>query len=317
MQATTETNLFMSKPNNQSSNMGIQTEVWRQDIVENLFPANQFSNYATNHDMHVVEGALVHIARAGAKPTVVKNRTVLPASVATRTDTDLQYALSEYSTNPVYLKNAQKYELSYDMRMSVMGEHIAALRETIHDELLLAWVGEAEGLGALPGGNILATSGPNVGNRNKLTLDDLLTVKRQMDKANVPDEGRCLLLPPELYGDLFSIEELINIEATGRATLPKGVVAQVLGFNVLQRSYTPVYDGSLSLKPRSAGVTSNDRLSAIAWSRYSVSRALGEVQLYERVDDPTYYGDIYSASVRAGGMRLRNEGVFVLVQGND
>jgi hypothetical protein len=297
--------------------MGIQTEVWRQDIVENLFPSNQFSNYATNHDMHVLEGALVHIARAGAKPTVVKNRTQLPAAVGTRTDTDLQYALSEYSTNPVYLKNTQKYELSYDMRMSIMGEHIAALRETIHDELLLAWVGEAEGLGELPTQNLLQSTGTNVGGKNRIVLDDLLRIKQRMDKANVPDEGRCLLLPPELYGDLFNIPEMLNIEAMGRTTLPKGVVAQVLGFNIVQRSYTPVYDDELAIKPRNANVAGTDRLSAVAWSRYSVSRALGEVQLYERVDDPTYYGDIYSASVRAGGIRLRNEGVYVLVQGND
>ncbi len=297
--------------------MAIQVEIWRQDIVENLFPANQFSAYAVNHDPHVVEGAIVHIPRAGARPTVVKNRPTVPAAVSTRTDTDVQYTLAEYSTDPVYLKNATRYELSYDLRMSVLGEHLLALRETVHDELLHTWLGNVTGLGDLPVNNMLLTTGEEQGDGTRaLALADVLALKRTMDKANLPYEGRYLLLPPELYAQLFTLPQLINNEILGRTTLPEGVVARVLGFEVLQRSYTPSYTAAGALKPKAAAPATGDRLSAVAWSRYSVSRALGEVALYENVNDPTYYGDVYSASVRAGGTRLRNSGVYALLQGN-
>jgi hypothetical protein len=53
-----------------------------------------------------------------------------------------------------------------------------------------------------------------------------------------------------------------------------------------------------------AAPAGTDRQSAIAWSRYSVSRALGEVSFFERVDDPTYYGDIYSAAVALPALAL-------------
>lgn len=294
--------------------MAIQREVWVQDIVENLFPSNLFSNYATNHDGFVVEGRVVHQPYAGAKPTVVKDRTTLPATVTTRVDLDLTYTLAEYSTDPVTLRNAEKFELSYDKRMSLLGEHIAALRDRIHADLLQAWLGTASALGALPSGNLIATSGVLENGKRKLALADLLRVKQEMDRRNIPDEGRYLLFPAELHNELFSIDEVVQAELLGRATLPEGVVSQLLGFNILKRGSTVVYDGAGALRPFGAVPAPTDRLAVVAWSRYSVARALGEVNLYESTDDPLYYGDIYSASVRAGGTRLRNDGVYALLQ---
>ncbi len=295
--------------------MAIQAEIWVQDFVENLMPNNQFSAYAVSHDAHVVEGAIVHVPGAGAVPSVTKNRSSYPASVGARTDTDITYSLAEYSTDPVHLRNAEKFELSYDKRMSLIGEHIAVLRQVIHDELLHAWVGTATGLGALPAGNIIQTTGTLVSGKRQPALADIVRLRRDMDRANIPDEGRVLLCSADLYNDLFN-SDLTDHEVITREGLPDGVVAQLLGFNVLKRSYTPIYDGALAVKAKGATPAATDRQSMIAFSRYSVARALGEVSFFERVDDPTYYGDIYSAAVRAGGVRLRNAGVMVLVQAN-
>lgn len=294
--------------------MAIQREIWVQDIVENLFPANSFSNYAVQQDAFVLEGRVVHQPAAGLRPTVVKNRAVFPGPVSQRTDTELNYTLTEYSTDPVLLRNAEKYELSYDKRMSILGEHIASLRDAIHTDLLQGWLDNVQGLGQLPFENIVETSGDLVLGKRKVVLADLLKVKQKMDKANLPDEGRYLLFPPELYNELFSLPEIIQAETMGRATLPEGIVSQVLGFNVLKRGTTPLFNDGLDLKPQDEPLDPSDRLCIVAWSRYSVSRALGEVQLYESSDDPLYYGDVYSASVRAGGIRLRQEGVYAIVQ---
>ena len=51
--------------------------------------------------------------------------------------------------------------------------------------------------------------------------------------------------------------------------------------------------------------------------RQFIHRAQGEVKAFESEGDPTYYGDIYSFLVRAGGRILRSDskGVAALVQG--
>ena len=58
--------------------------------------------------------------------------------------------------------------------------------------------------------------------------------------------------------------------------------------------------------------------AALAWHEQSVCRALGKVKAFEKEGDPTYYGDIYSFLVRAGGRIMRKDlkGVAALVQGD-
>ena len=48
------------------------------------------------------------------------------------------------------------------------------------------------------------------------------------------------------------------------------------------------------------------------WSDLAVSRAVGDVKMYENIGDPTYYGDIYSFLVRCGGRQRRGDGKGVL-----
>jgi hypothetical protein len=57
--------------------------------------------------------------------------------------------------------------------------------------------------------------------------------------------------------------------------------------------------------------------AALAWHEQSVVRALGEVRAFENEGDPTWYGDIYSFLVRAGGRirRADEKGVVALLQG--
>jgi len=58
--------------------------------------------------------------------------------------------------------------------------------------------------------------------------------------------------------------------------------------------------------------------AGLAWQQQCVSRALGEVKMFDKLDDPTYYGDIYSFLMRVGGARRRydKKGVAVIVEAN-
>ena len=47
-----------------------------------------------------------------------------------------------------------------------------------------------------------------------------------------------------------------------------------------------------------------------------MSRALGEVKMFDSMDNPTYYGDIYSFLMRAGGSyrRYDKKGIYVIAE---
>lgn len=42
----------------------------------------------------------------------------------------------------------------------------------------------------------------------------------------------------------------------------------------------------------------DENAAALAWQEGCLSRALGEVKMFDDTDSPTYYGDIYSFLVR-------------------
>jgi hypothetical protein len=54
----------------------------------------------------------------------------------------------------------------------------------------------------------------------------------------------------------------------------------------------------------------------MCWQKEAVARALGERKFFDKTDDPEYYGDVYSALLRAGGRRRRtgDEGVIAIIQ---
>ena len=115
--------------------MGVEVEIWRKDIQEAVFDNNTFLDFAFNADEHVIGGAVVHIPQSGGAGNIEKNRTVFPANIRRRTDTDIVYVLDEYTSDPVKITDADKKELSYDKRKSVIGEDTEKMKQwvvTIH-----------------------------------------------------------------------------------------------------------------------------------------------------------------------------------------
>ncbi|EJX03373.1 hypothetical protein EVA_08522, partial [gut metagenome] len=58
-----------------------------------------------------------------------------------------------------------------------------------------------------------------------------------------------------------------------------------------------------------------DCAAGIAWQESCVRRALGEVKIFEDTDSPSYYGDVLSFLVRAGGAATYQDkrGIYALV----
>ena len=85
----------------------------------------------------------------------------------------------------------------------------------------------------------------------------------------------------------------------------------------MMRSEVGVYTKTLVKKEDGAEGAATDLAAGLAWHENSVCRALGEVNAFENEKDPTYYGDIYSFLVRAGGRPMRQDvkGLVAIVQG--
>lgn len=297
--------------------MAIQKEIWERSIVEHLFADNSFMSKAYNANDYVNQGKIVHIPQAGAASKVVKNRTELPAEVKMRTDSDLTYTLSAFTTDPILIPHADTVELSYNKRDSVLRQDKLALFDEVAKDFIFNWSPATshtiQTTGAAADGAPHTTA---TGKRKALTRQDVANLMFRFNRDNVPQEGRYLLLDAAMYSELLN--DLTTAEAQAFhavADVKNGVLGKFESFNIMMRSEAGLYT-STGPKSWSTAAAAGDLGAALAWHEQSVVRALGEVKAFEQENAPEYYGDIYSFLIRCGGRirRADNKGVWAIVQ---
>lgn len=296
--------------------MAIQVEIWEKDIVEGLFADNAFLNFAYNADQYVLQGKVVHIPQAGASAGTTVNRSELPATVTQRTDVDITYAIDEITSDPVLIPNADTVELSYNKRTSVTEQMRKTMYEVSALNMLYRWAPSL-------GDRMIRTTGSAVpahlpsatGSRNALTLADVKKAQKQFNKDNVPSAERYLMVDAEMYDQLTNdMTANQNRDFLAAYDEKNGILGRIYGFNVIMRSQVMRYTNAAtpSKKAWSAAGAATDNAAAICWQKQSVERALGDVKFFEKLGDPQYYGDIYSALIRLGGRIRRNDNIGVL-----
>lgn len=295
----------------------VQKEIWLRDLVGNFFPDNSFASKSVSDDAFVESGKKVHVPNAGAPSGVQKNRESLPGKVEKRADSDVEYTLNEFTTNPILIPDAENVELSYDKRMSVIAEDKAELQRVAREDLLTAWAPDKDGCVYTTGEARPAHQVNATGNRKAITTDDVLNLQTKFDQENISPEGRYLLLDAVMYAEL--LRSMTNTDKIGffqAADVKKGIVGQLYSFNVMKRSSVLRYavsDGAVTGLATENAAT--DCAAGLAWQERCVRRALGEVKMFDESGSPTYYGDIYSFLVRCGGSKSRadKKGVCAIV----
>lgn len=306
--------------------MALQKEQWLADIQENLFKDNAIITRATNHD-GFVNYKTVHVPQAGANPTITKNLGSFPAVISQRTDSELTYSMDTYYVQPIHIENGQEIAfLSYDKRMSILNQHISTLEDVLTNNALYKWAPsgatrQVRTTGTAVG-NALAPSA--TGNRNAVTLADILKAKSILDSENVPAAGRVLLLPSDMYNaQLLAIADVYQAQSYGTSALPSGVVTRIHGFDVMIRSTVVVYDNTAT--PVIKAVSDNgapttpaatDNLGALAYHPSFVAKAMGATDVFITEQVAEYYGSIVSAMQLFGASKMRTSqvGVVAIVQ---
>jgi hypothetical protein len=255
-------------------------------------------------------------------PPVSKVRPFGPGDTLTapghRTDVDLTYDIENYYIGPLSIPHAEAVELSYNKRESVLSGIKAALVDSVHGDLIYRWIPAA--------GTGLATTGDAApayitgatGNRKSLQKSDIRVLRTQFDKWDAPQEGRCLLVDADMYGQLLA--NLSESEASAflaSVNAQTGVIGNLYGFDIFLRSTVAKATAAGASKLWTAAPTATDSAAGIAWSSRMVSRAVGSMELYDNPGNAILFGDVLSGEVRTGGSFMRNDkkGVVLLYQG--
>lgn len=296
--------------------MALQTEIWLRHLVENLFSDNSAVSKSISLDAFA-NNKTVHIPNAGAAPAVKMNRSTFPASIVGRSDTDGNFSLQSFTTDPILVPNVDNIQLSYDKRQSVIGNSRNVLVDTIAEYVLGEWMKE-KGV-ALPttGSAVLGHLPTATGNRKAMTRADVLTVANKFNADNIPSDGRFLLLDAYMYAQLLQdLSEADKANFVASANAQQGTLGMLYGFNLMMRSRVGKANGAGAQQDWGVAGAAGDKAIALAWHRDSVCRAQGQHVLFAQEKDPTYYGDIISIEALAGGSKFRGDkkGIVTLVQ---
>jgi hypothetical protein len=298
--------------------LSVDVEIWQNFIAENLFRGMEFVRNAYNADQYVVGGRVVHIPNAGTAGGAKRNRTNLPAAIVRRGDTDVTYALDEFTTDPMLITDAEKVELSYDKIASILSDKLLLLKQLIGDWIPFKWA---------PANNIIRTTGGNVtahlpsatGNRKLITVADLRAAKTYLTKKGVPFEDRFALIDSDMLDQLVSELSTTAYKDFSRAYDPlTGVIGKLEGFNITERAQVVKYTNASTPVSRDpeAVAAATDNGGVICYQKNAVEKAEGTIKFFEDKDDAQFYGDVYSALVRLGGRvrRADENGLVAIVQ---
>ena len=317
--------------------MSVVPEIWTDFIVENLFKDNEFLLQSVDESQYVLQGSVVHVPQAGAPSGVKRNRTQLPATITRRSDVDVTYALDEFTTDPRFIPEADKTQLSYDKMESCMTEDMSYLRQVLADTMLYNW---------RPTYFIKASKTKSAdylihgtGLRTGVCVDDFVKAKEIMNKWGIPKEDRFVILNSEMYAQICNdvrnatnenLMTAVYSPVTGRLEKLEGFVIYERSTVLLAKNSTlTAVNGKPYFKFTSTDLTyspedyeaietgnTNGSNTACAvglfWQKNAVRRALGQTKMFENTGDPTYYGDIYSFLQRAGGRKSRGDAMGVL-----
>jgi hypothetical protein len=298
------------------------TRQFLSEIQPQLFPSTGFLSRALNDDAFVNNNS-VELPHSGTIPAVEVDRSVLPATIAKRTDAATQYILEELTTDPTLLQDSEALTVAYDKRQSILSQHSAKIMSRASNRALYAWAGGASSF--IPTtGTARAKTGPSqTGNANAVTLADLLEVKRRFHADDViPDNAPVNgvgVITPSMYNDILQINQLTDAEKFGTPALPSGVVARILGFDIYVRSSVTVLEVGDTLKAEGAAAAATDQDAAVFFSPSYVRRAVGAMNVYVNQGIAEYYGDVMSVMVRFGATFARNDnkGVYLMFENNN
>lgn len=288
--------------------MPIEREIWVQDIAENLYPDNEAYKNSVD-DSADMDGKTVHISVAGSKPNTERDRASLPAPITKRVDTPDSYNIIEYTTDPVLIQDTEEVELSYNKRSSVLFDHMETLKTSMADDIYQIWSTNLQTNQVLTtGANRPALKAGQTGTRKRLGRGDIEQIAYIMDAMDVPDDGnRILLLDAGLYLDATLIDDYVTLDKIGRANLVDGQIGEIMNFRIFKRSNVVAYTSAREKKVVGLPYEATDRVGGLAWHPSFVRRAEGGVdnggiKVFANEDKAEYYGSIFSALARFGGI---------------
>lgn len=287
---------------------GVNQEVWTGVMIKALREALEnigWFNLIRSYDEYV-DNDTIHFVELGGDPKVLVNNTTYPLNVSTVTDADKPVSLDNFETEATAIGDKELDTISYDKLGSVKERH----KETVAAKILAKSLHALAPQSHTETSPVLLTTGATAaeGGRKRLSLDDLLLLKKTFDTFRIPQGERVLVLCPDHVQDLLSVSEQFvrqyNLDTTN------GRVGRLFGFDIYEYTETPSYTVASKTKLAFGAVAgAGTRQASVAFHSGSCMRAMGSLVTYQSdaKNDPLHHRSLFNVRQRAICAPLRSK----------
>jgi N4-gp56 family major capsid protein len=204
-------------------------ELWNARLLYALEKAHVATNLVNrNYEGEISNhGDTVHINTIGAitVKSYTKNTDIDAPETLTTTDQTLVIDQAKYFNFQV--DDVDKVQAAGELVDTAMGRAAYALAD-VSDAYLLGVI--AAGAAA---GNTIGSAAAPVALTAANVYENIVKLKTKLDKANVPNTGRTIVVPPDVHSLLLLDDRFAKSTATaGQEALINGLVGRIAGFDV-------------------------------------------------------------------------------------
>jgi hypothetical protein len=256
---------------------GVYTEVWTGELVKALrrgLEATWLNGLPDSSSL--VNNDVIHLVDVGVDPDVLINNTTYPIPLQALDDADIAIQLDKYQTKVTPVTDDELYAISYDKMSRVVESHSQAINDSKFAKAAHSLCATSN-TATTP---VLVTTGERdaATGRLKMTINDLLSLKRSMDKLKVPTVGRRLVLCNDHVNDLLEtsqvFKEQYNIDRNN------GTVGRLYGFDIYEFVNNPLYTTSGTKKAVGATASAGEFQCSFAFYTQRVFKATGSTKMY-------------------------------------
>lgn len=266
---------------------GVYTEIWTGELVKHLRRGLEATFLDGIPDSSsIVNNDVIHLVEVGVDPDVLVNNTTYPIPLQALDDKDIAIKLDKFQTKVTPITDDELYALSYDKMARVKESHGNSINDSKFAKAAHALCAQ-KNTATTP---VLKTTGEKdpVTGRLKMTANDLLSLKRALDKLKVPAQGRRLVLCSEHANDLLEVSQVFKEQYNINRN--DGTVGRLYGFDIYEFGNNPLYTTAGVKKDVGATAEAGEFQCSFAFYTQRVFKATGSTKMYysEAATDPEY-----------------------------
>lgn len=172
-------------------------------------------------------GDTVHINSIGAITVKDYTKNTDMDAPEALTTTDQSLVINQAKSFNFQVDDVDNVQAAGDLVDTAMGRAAYALAD-VSDAFLLKTIA-----GGAATGNVVGAASAPIALTSSNVYENIVKLRTKLDKANVPNTGRTLVVPPEVYALLLLDDRFAKSDAAaGQNALLNGEVGRVAGFTV-------------------------------------------------------------------------------------